>query len=488
MMGARQFLFLNREAEISSVDDWNAASLPKLWLYNLHYFDDLVAVNAASRSEWHADLIAQWVADNPRGHGSGWEPYPTSLRIVNWVKFAMADRPLDARALDSLAVQARWLKGRIEWHLMGNHLIANAKALVFSGLFFGGPEACTWLDAGVRLLRRQLPEQIMLDGGHFERSPMYHALILEDVLDLVNLSVACDDPLTAQVCHEWRAIAERMLAWLEAVTHPDGEISFFNDAAFGIAPQLAELDDYANRLGIMSAGAVDPTKVLSKTGYIRVEQGPAVALLDVGPVGPDYQAGHAHADTLSFELSLFGSRVLVNSGTSLYEVGDERSRQRGTAAHNTVVVDDQDSSEVWSAFRVARRAKPFDLSVRRMEGRVEVTCAHDGYRRLPGDVVHRRHWQLSASGLEIGDTLTGRYRKAQAIFLLHPSVQVMSCEADMAHLDVNGRRITVSARGGTLHAMPSTWHPEFGRSLPTTKLEVDFNRSQLRTSFGYGRV
>jgi uncharacterized heparinase superfamily protein len=488
MIAARKFVLLNREAEISSADDWNAPSIPKLWLYNLHYFDDLVAVNAASRSEWHADLIAQWIADNPRGHGTGWEPYPTSLRIVNWVKSAMADRPLDPDALASLAAQARWLKTRIEWHLMGNHLIANAKALVFSGLFFSGPEARTWLEAGMRLLRRELAEQIMIDGGHFERSPMYHALILEDVLDLLNLSVARDDPLMAEVSSKWRAIAGRMLGWLEAVTHPDGEISFFNDAAFGIAPQFAELADYAHRLGVTSSKVGVRTKVLGETGYIRVEQGPAVALLDVGPVGPDYQPGHAHADTLSFELSLFGSRVLVNSGTSLYEVGGERSRQRGTAAHNTVVVDDQDSSEVWSAFRVGRRAKPFDLSVREMDGTVEVACAHDGYRRLRGDVVHRRQWQLSDSGLEIGDTLTGRYRKAQAIFLLHPSVRVLNCEADMAHLAVNGRTITMITEGGTLHAVPSTWHPEFGCSLPTTRLEIEFERSQLRTSFGYGQV
>ena len=81
-----------------------------------------------------------------------------------------------------------------------------------------------------------------------------------------------------------------------------------------------------------------------------------MALLDVAPVGPDYLPGHAHADTLSFELSLFGQRVLVNSGTSQYEAGPERSRQRGTAAHNTVIVDGHDSSEVWAGFRVARRA------------------------------------------------------------------------------------------------------------------------------------
>ena len=58
------------------------------------------------------------------------------------------------------------------------------------------------------------------------------------------------------------------------------------------------------------------------------------AILDVAEVGPSYQPGHAHADTLSFELSLYGQRVLVNSGTSQYGNDAERYRQRSTGAHD----------------------------------------------------------------------------------------------------------------------------------------------------------
>ena len=65
----------------------------------------------------------------------------------------------------------------------------------------------------------------------------------------------------------------------------------------------------------------------------------AVAIGDIGNVGPDYIPGHAHADTLSFEMSVFDMRFIVNSGTSVYGLGAERLRQRGTAAHSTVVID-----------------------------------------------------------------------------------------------------------------------------------------------------
>ena len=84
---------------------------------------------------------------------------------------------------------------------------------------------------------------------------------------------------------------------------------------------------------------------------------PCKLLLDVASIGPDYLPGHGHADTLSFEMSLFGKRTLVNRGISQYGI-EVRQVERGTAAHNTVVINNENSSEVWSGFRVARRARP----------------------------------------------------------------------------------------------------------------------------------
>ena len=193
--------------------------MPKLWRYNLHYFDDLNAQDAAGRAALHAALLAQWVRENPPARGTGWEPYPTSLRIVNWIKWALAGNELPAECLHSLAVQARHLARRLELHLLGNHLFANAKALVFAGLFFAGDEAQGWLDTGMAILAREVPEQILADGGQFERSTMYHALACEDMLDLINVMRAYGAPVPA----DWPVIAARMKDWLAAMCHPDGE-------------------------------------------------------------------------------------------------------------------------------------------------------------------------------------------------------------------------------------------------------------------------
>jgi uncharacterized heparinase superfamily protein len=255
----------------------------------------------------------------------------------------------------SLALQAAWLEKHIEWHLLGNHLFSNAKALVFAGLFFDGRDADRWLEKGLRILEREIPEQILSDGGQFELSPMYHSIATEDVLDLLNASEAWPGLVNPEVVEHWRQMAKKMLHWASVMQHPDGRIALLNDSAFGIAPELGELFSYAERLGLEFESASGALQHLEQSGYARIELGEAVLFADIGRIGPDYLPGHAHADTLCFGLSLFGDRWFVDTGCSTYEVCDERLRQRGTAAHNTVVVDGEDSSEVWSSFRVARR-------------------------------------------------------------------------------------------------------------------------------------
>ena len=202
--------------------------------YNLHYFDTLSGPADEDLKQSQRALVTRWITENPVGQGNGWEPYPVSLRIVNWIKWALRGIRFDDAWVHSLSVQVRWLEGRLEWHLLGNHLLANAKALVFAGLYFDGPEAERWLRNGLQIYERELPEQVLGDGGHFERSPMYHAIILEDLLDLYNIGTAYG--LIARFGDlQLPGLIARMRNWLAAMTHPDGGPAFFNDAAFGIS-------------------------------------------------------------------------------------------------------------------------------------------------------------------------------------------------------------------------------------------------------------
>ena len=414
------FTFLGQARRVADATSWNDATVPKLWLYNLHYFDDLNAGNPAMREDAHRELCDRWIQENPPAEGNGWEPYPVSLRVVNWIKWAQSGRPVDSRWRLSLVQQVRWLRKHLEYHLLGNHLFANAKALLFAGAFFDGDEAEAWRTKGLQLLRQELQEQFLGDGGHFERSPMYHAILLEDVLDLLQLAKVYPGLIEPSDLASWREVAERGTKWLMAMLHPDEQLSLFNDCALNIALPPKSLFTYACHVGAPCPKHVDSV-FLGDSGYVRLTAVEATLLLDAAPVGPDYLPGHAHADTLSFELSLGRSRLLVNTGTSVYGTGDKRLYQRGTAAHNTVVVDETDSSEVWGGFRVARRAYPRSLQVDLAGGRV--ACAHDGYRRLPGKVLHHRSWHLEASGLEVVDQLEGNWQSAVACLHLHPDVE-----------------------------------------------------------------
>ncbi|MER8479342.1 alginate lyase family protein [Mesorhizobium sp. M1163] len=472
--GPDTFRFIGLDGNLDQ--GWDDERYEKLWRYNLHYFDDLNAEAASRRIGWHEKLIERWIRDNPPGHGTGWEPYPTSLRIVNWIKWALADNRLSELAIESLAMQARWLSKRLEFHLLGNHLLANAKALIFAGMFFRGTEADAWFTKGCKVLRSQISEQILPDGGHFELSTMYHALVLEDILDLINLIQTfpqirnTDSQILMAVLPER---AQAMRKWLAVMSHPDGGIGFFNDAAFGIAPSLEDLNGYAGRIGLGRQQPPSGTVSLPDSGYIRVDSRPCVALIDVARIGPDYLPGHAHADTLSFELSVHAKRLLVNSGTSVYGSGVERIRQRGTAAHNTVVVAGENSSEVWSGFRVARRAFPFELKLEERYASTIVTCSHDGYKRLRGQPVHQRTIEFRSASAIIFDSVTGPH-PAEARFHFHPEWTVVAVDdgtRGTAHLS-HGKFVTWHVVHGEPKLEESSYHPEFGATIVSTCLKV----------------
>lgn len=469
MLEAKKFIFLNEIHEIQGALDWNNPTWAKLWLYNLHYFDDLNCKEAKLRKQWHKNLINIWIQDNPPGFGNGWEPYPISLRIVNWIKWSLISNSLEDHILLSLAVQARYLMQRLEYHLLGNHLFVNAKALIYVGLFFTGNEANVWFNKGLQILQEQLPEQVLSDGGNFELSPMYHAIFLEDLLDIINIYNCYGIIIPEQIIDTVR----RMFFWLLIMTHPNGEFSFFNDTANAISASTKELEDYAQILGLdLEVTSIQKNKHLIDSGYVRIEKGELTAILDIAAIGSDYIPGHAHADSLSFECSLFKQKIIVNSGTSLYGTSKERLRQRGTKAHSTLAIDDKDSSEVWGGFRVARRARILDSRVESNDDRIVVSASHDGYCRLNGKLKHSRQWILTEQSLEVIDIVQGKGKhKIEIIYHLAPEISILNKGINFIELLANKQKVMMKFDGkGELFIEPSTYHPEFGLSIENRKI------------------
>jgi uncharacterized heparinase superfamily protein len=343
------------------------------------------------------------------------------------------------------------------------------------------------------IVLKELDEQFLPDGGHFELSPMYHALAMEDLLDLMNVSEAFPGDFPRE-----RIVAKirKGLAWLSDFTYSNGELANFNDTANGIAPSFAQLADYAGRLGFpVHTGNDKPIWYHPESGYVVVSDELVHLLMDVGRAGCDYIMAHAHADTLSFELSVRGHRLIVNSGISRYGVSEQRQRERGTGSHSTVEVDGKDSSEVWMGFRVARRAMPFGLDIRFNEedGKCMVACSHDGYRRLKGRPVHRRTWRYNPSeGLFVKDEVIGACRRAVSRLYLHPEVEPRLVGSAIELHRLGERLAMVTARREDGDSIPmdvkdSLFHRGFGDSVPNRCLVVEWDgRGSVEFGFVIG--
>lgn len=381
-------------------------SLSLLARLTLHYMEFLPRLH----SRHAVAVMLDWIQANPPHAESddwnaAWNSYAISIRTVIWMDLlqgSLAPAGVDpvqrTRLVQSLAAQLRFLAANLETDIGGNHLVKNIRALIRGGRFFQGDEATEWLRLGVELLGRELDEQILPDGMHFERSPAYHLQVLGDLLDvkaaLGGGTLAADEPtageraaaggrvpptLQEDLSHRLDDALARMLRAADLLTHPDGKPSLFSDGGLHMTHAPTDLVAVARELGVpMPEPIVDAPWSLPDAGYFGWRgQGPRrrgpeageggeahddggatdhLLIVDCGPVGPDHLPAHGHGDALAFEWTVAGVRVVVDAGVAEYQ-GPLRPYSRSTAAHNTVTVGDADQSEFWSAFRVARRAR-----------------------------------------------------------------------------------------------------------------------------------
>jgi len=465
---ATEIELLNLRARIDGPAIWRAADKPKLWLYQLHYFDDLVAANSDARRQWHRALIDRWIAENPPGAAIAWDPYPTSLRVVNWIKWHLAGNELGARELASLAQQVRYLVPRLEHHLMGNHLLENYKTLLIAGCFFAGEEAEGWRARGLAGLRAQVAEQVLPDGAHNELAPMYHSIIAEGLLDAVNVH-----RVLGLDCPDWLSDAgARMVGWGTSIEYPDGEWPQLNDSALHGVARPAQLVAYLQRLGYAPRLAASALR----TPFERRAFGNWTLLADLANLGPDHNPGHGHADNLTYELCVGDRRLIVDTGISTYEVNDIRAQERSTAAHNTVVIDGENSSEVWQSFRVGRRAYTTPV-VGEGDPAASLAAEHDGYQHREGAPIHRREWQWSDQRLLVLDTIRTRGgHELRTHIHLHPDYNAElaadgSCVVNHAR---DGRGIVRITSTGWTHmsVIDYEYAPGFGKRMPAQCVEL----------------
>jgi uncharacterized heparinase superfamily protein len=463
---AGRFPLLGMTRELGDPPDWQQAGAPRLWRFHLHYWDwawglAASADRTAARAVF-ARLWRSWQSRTEFGRGDAWLPYPTALRAWSWCGlFAalVAGRDFDRAFAADLACHAGYLRQNLETDVGGNHLIKGLKALTGLAVFFSDERL---LRRALHRLTGQLTEQVLRDGGHYERAPAYHCQVLADLIDVAGLLRAAG----REPGDELAAAIAAMRRWLGAVLQPDGTVPLLNDGY----PVCREL------VRVLRPDPPRPAQallVLAASGLIRAAAGGWHLLADVGPPCPPTLPAHAHADTLSCLVHVDGAPLLVDTGTSTYAPGPVRDHERSTAAHNTVTVDGADSTEVWGAFRAARRARVSRVAAR--AGAAGVTCqaSHDGFRGLRGRPMHHRRWSVDESGLRVDDEITGRgcHEVAVRWHLAPGSAARLVPDGAVVTTPAGTFRMT-AAGSGRLHvsAEPAAVAAGFGATVGTTVL------------------
>jgi hypothetical protein len=400
------FIGISHEFQNNEVD-WNHNHYGKLWNYNLTYFDFLQQKDM--NKEISMQLIKNFI-NYPEPIRGKKMPFPISLRNINFIKFISKKKIKDKEVNTFIFNQYSVLMDNLEYHILGNHLLENAFSLLFGAYYF--KDENLYFKAK-NILTTELNEQILKDGAHFERTPMYHQIMLFRILDCINL-VENNAWKNQELLKLLTVKAEVMLGWLTIITYKNGDIPLLNDSAKGIAPTSEELFEYAETLNLKS------TQVrLSDSGYRKKITENYECIMDVGNIGSDYIPGHAHSDTFNFELHVNNQPVIVDTGISTYETNEQRTLERSTSSHNTVEIDHNNQTNVWGGFRVAKRAKITNI----IETKNTIQASHDGYKHQ--GYMHTRKWSFFKNKINIGDTIEGKTPKTAIAYLhFHPNINI----------------------------------------------------------------
>ncbi len=434
---------------------WSPVGAEPEWLAALHGFDwlrDLRAAGGDAARRRSRELTDDWLDRFGGWDSVAWAPAVIGRRLASWLGqydffAASADVEFRHRVLTSMARQARHLEGVLPAGLAGAELIVALKGLCTAGACLPGGDR--WLEKGLGLLRRDLPRQILADGGHATRDPETHMAVLRDLIDLRAALRAGGIETPADL----QTTIEQMAPMLRLFRHGDGGLALFNGAS--------EMDGW--QIDMVLQRVDNRPRALShapESGFQRLHAGRTVVLVDAGAPPPPGLDRGAHAGTLSFEMSVGRERLIVNCGAQPARRSWGRV-QRLTAAHSTLVLDDTNSSKFSGDGGLLRR--PANVSCRREEGEgnLWLDMSHDGYLPRFG-LVHQRRLYLSINGEDLRgeDSLEGASRHAFAIrFHLHPKVRATLAQDGNSVLLRAGRAggWRFRAHGASLALEPSVY-------------------------------
>jgi hypothetical protein len=524
--------------DINHRDEHLAGNVKTIWEKSRHHHLTCLAVAyQLTLDERFAaavvDQILDWTNQNPYLEGINWtHPLEHGIRLIAWVWCERLIR-------GSRHYQKAFGKHSPVWACVcrhqefidstyshgssaNNHLIGEMAGLFVSATawpFFDHSERWRILSHG--LLEREIVRQTFPSGINRELAFSYHIFALEFFL----LALIEGERSRVRFSAEYRARLRAMIEIIPHLTDFGGNLPRYGDSDDGMAIQLqarqGRRDAWLYRVGRALVNASVPcasegklaarvlgfdaatetqwtapqkaSEAFEDSGiYVltsrRGESDEVFVLADAGPHGFSPLAAHAHADALSFTLSVGGQPVLVDPGTYAYYTEQRwRNYFSSTRAHNTVVVDRRDQSTRAGPFLWTQQAKAKAIAWAVTDSGAKLVGCHDGYSQI--GVLHQRTIELNRRTLTLMDDVRGSgEHEVTLCFHFAPECQVEVLSGGIVHVrrdDLqlrltipNGLTISI-ARG---HERAGWYSPGFAVKQETSALFAD-GRFPLPVSF-----
>jgi hypothetical protein len=455
--------------------------------WELSRFQHLPLLAAAHRltgeERWLDEIgnqLDSWIQANPVEFGPNWAcTMDVAIRAANWIAALVmvagpaTDTPWMRRALGSLLLHGRFIRGHLEWApTRGNHYLSDiAGLLVVAALFGGSDEGRRWAQFAVEELAGELAHQVREDGCDHEASIPYHRLVAELLICATQAADAIA-PGRLSASHHHRI--EAMLQFTADYTRPDGLAPQVGDADDG---RFLPLGDYGadprSHLHLFSQAGVPPTVAAGHAaypdgGYWIMRSADVFVLVRCGDVGVGGLGSHAHNDALGFEMAAGRQPLVIDPGSFLYTADPvERNRFRSTAFHSTLQIDGAEQNPLRDgalfAMEDLRRAEA--LAWDPEPDRPCFRGRHHGYERLPEPATHTRRIELDADGatLHITDSvISAGEHDLQWTFPLAPCTAVAAGSVATAGF-AGGATLEITVDGAELSVEDGWLSPSYGR-------------------------
>ena len=438
----------------------------KLKKFNLFYLNHILNEKISfNKKKENIKKLYEYSLKNK--YSSAWHPYPTSIRLMNLIKFRYSNN-IDSKFIDNFIFSHFFsLIRNLEYNLNANHLLTNIIAintfLVTCSLKTEEIEnnKKKYFDKLDKVLKSQFNFYF-----HYENSPKYHLFLIKQILDLEILKKIVGKKNNNKNI----LLIKKGLNFILNISHPDKTLPFFNDTN----RNYIKVDKIKKKFEIIF-GDLGNFKFKNKIFPIIYNKQFKLITKCCEP-SPKYNPGHTHGDNLSFELSILNKRILTGRGISTYENNNDRKIQRSSKNHNSIEINGLSANEVWNSFRVARKSKISSLKI--SKNSIYAECL--GYYHNFKFNVHKIKLILKNKNLQILDEVKNKDFKIYLNFT--PETNVKYNNIENCYLIKNGNVKAKISFDSTKHSLKEfNYYEDFENIKKCFCIEI-FSKKNCNTS------